>query len=205
MNKKECNRRNRKREAKIKAGKFGQNGHTYVDMEFSMKIGGKLAGRKRLHYGRRRCTSAFDLEQLAEIVLMWEQQLFQSTDFETVLQEAAQYLPSRLGLTPEQVFCRYWTDAAKTWEEEFNERNAGGGNENAWWGKEKDDYLRYITNEELYSFQLSPMPVKLAYIYGIFRGFYSKGGFDELRYDIENTPQYIKNIVDSIMTREEKK
>ncbi len=100
MNKKQRNRKNRNRAIKVGEWKTQDRTVRYVDVEFLMKVGGKVFGSKRFHYGRGRSTSAPDLEQLARIILRWEKTAdFGTTHADDFIREVEGRIANRSGLT----------------------------------------------------------------------------------------------------------
>ena len=203
MNKKQRDRKNKKRA--IKVGEWKREGRTvrYVDVQFLMTVGGKTFAGKRFHYGRGRTTSACDLEQLASIIMMWEHTVnFGSTYADEFLKEVEGKIANRSGLTADQIFTKHWVNYRETIEEDFERKNKGVAGE--WFCEHENDCLKNSTGMWLDSFFREPLPIKLAILYGIYRLGYETDGFDGMKKEIEEIPQYIKDIVDGIIASSRK-
>ena len=204
MNKKQRDRKNRKRAIKVGEWKTKNRTVRYVDVQFLMKVGGKVFGSKRFHYNRGRSTSASDLEQLAQIILRWEKTVdFGSTNADDFLHEVEGKIANRSGLTADEIIRKYWVNYRETVEQEFERDNKG--NQDHWLYKNDNDCLRTSAGMWLNSFFHEPMPIKLAVLYGIYRIGYATDGFDGMRQEIEQMPQYIKDIVDGMIEQSKKK
>lgn len=204
MNKKQRDRKNRKRAIKVGEWKTKNRTVRYVDVQFLMKVGGKVFGSKRFHYNRGRSTSASDLEQLAQIILRWEKTVdFGSTNADDFLREVEGKIANRSGLTADEIISKYWVNYRETVEQEFELDNKGYPDH--WLYKNENDCLRTSAGMWLDSFLNDPLPIKLAVLYGIYRIGYATDGFDGMRQEIEQVPQYIKDIVDDMIEQSKKK
>lgn len=175
----------------------------YVDVQFLMTVGGKPYAGKRFHYRRGRSTSACDMEQLASIIMMWEKAVdFGSTHADEFLQEVEGKIANRSGLTADEIFKKHWVNFRETIEEEFERKNKGVPGD--WFCEHENDYLKHSTGMWLDSFFRSPLPVKLAVLYGIYRIGYETDGFDGMRKELEEIPQHIKEIVDGMIAESKK-
>ena len=203
MNKKQRDRKNRKKA--IKVGEWKAKDHTaqYVDVEFLMRVGGKVFGGKRFHYNRGRSTSAFDLEQLAQIILRWEKTVdFGSTHADDFIREVEGKIANRSGLTADEIIQKYWVNYRETVEKQFESDNKGRPDH--WLYKSENDCLRTSAGMWLDSFFHEPLPLKLAVLYGIYRIGYATDGFDGMRQEIEQMPQSIRDIVDKMIEESKK-
>lgn len=203
MNKKQRDRKNRKRAIKVGEWKTKNRTVRYVDVQFLMKVGGKVFGSKRFHYNRGRSTSASDLEQLAQIILRWEKTVdFGTTNADDFLREVEGKIANRSGLTADEIIRKYWVNYRETVEQAFERDNKG--NPDHWLYKSENDCLRTSAGMWLDSFFKEPLPLKLAVLYGIYRIGYATDGFDGMRQEIEQVPQYIKDIVDGMIEQSKK-
>lgn len=204
MNKKQRERKNKKRSIKVGVTKlFKDKTVPYVDVQFIMTIGGKPFGSKRFHYRRGRSTSAFDLEQLASIIMTWEHTVnFGSTYAYDFLREVEGKIANRSKLTARQIFDKYWVHHRETIEKDFERKNKGIPGE--LFCEHENDYLKNKTGLSLEHFTKKPMPCKLAFLYAIYRWCYATDGFDGMKQEIENVPQYIKDIVDGLIAEYKK-
>jgi len=204
MTKKQRDRKNRKRA--IKVGELSLKNRTvrYVEVQFLMKVGGKVFGGKRFHYKRGRSTSASDLEQLARIILSWENTVnFGSTHADEFLREVEGRIANRSGLTADELFRKYWVNYRETMEQEFERDNKGDAGHPLY--QHENDCLRYSAAMWLNSFFNEPLPMKLALLYGIYRIGYAADGFDGMRQEIEQIPQTIRDIVDGMIEKSKNK
>jgi hypothetical protein len=168
-----------------------------------MTIGGKPFGSKRFHYRRGRSTSAFDLEQLASIIMTWEHTVnFGSTYAYDFLREVEGKIANRSKLTARQIFDKYWVHHRETIEKDFERKNKGIPGE--LFCEHENDYLKNMTGLSLEHFTRKPMPCKLAFLYAIYHWCYATDGFDGMKQEIENVPQYIKDIVDGLIAEYKK-
>jgi len=204
MNKKQRDRKNRNRAVKVGEWKMQDRTVRYVDVEFLMKVGGKVFGGKRFHYGRGRSTSASDLEQLARIILRWEKTVdFGTTHADDFLREVEGRIANRSGLTADEIIRKYWVNYRETVEQEFERDNKG--NPDHWLYKNENDCLRTSAGMWLHSFFNEPLPLKLAVLYGIYRIGYATDGFDGMRQEIEQMPQSVRDLVDKMIVESKQK
>ena len=204
MTKKQRDRKNRKRA--IKVGELSLKNRTvrYVEVQFLMKVGGKVFGGKRFHYKRGRSTSASDLEQLARIIMSWEKTVdFGSTHADEFLREVEGRIANRSGLTADELFRKYWVNYRETVEQEFERDNMGAADHPLY--QHENDCLKYSAAMWLNSFFNEPLPMKLALLYGIYRIGYAADGFDGMRQEIEQIPHTIRDIVDGIIEKSKNK
>ena len=204
MTKKQRDRKNRKRA--IKVGELSLKNRTvrYVDVQFLMKVSGKVFGGKRFHYKRGRSTSASDLEQLARIIMSWEKTVdFGSTHADEFLREVEGRIANRSGLTADELFRKYWVNYRETVEQEFERDNMGAADHPLY--QHENDCLKYSAAMWLNSFFNEPLPMKLALLYGIYRIGYAADGFDGMRQEIEQIPHTIRDIVDGIIEKSKNK
>lgn len=198
MNKKQRDRKNRKREIRVKDVNFGDRTVRFVDVQILMKVGGKTYAGKRIHYRRGRETSACDLEQLASIIMMWEHIVCEGvTHADEFLREAEGKIANRSGLTADEIFRKHWVNFRETIDEEFERKNKGIPGE--LWCEHENDYIKNMTGLSLDSFSRKPMPCKLAFLYGIMKLYYKGDDYDELKRDMDGLPQYLRNIVDKMI------
>lgn len=203
MNKKQRDRKNKKRAVKVGELKMKDRTVRYVDVQFLMTVGGKPYAGKRFHYRRGRSTSACDMEQLASIIMMWENAVdFGSTHADEFLHEVEGKIANRSGLTADEIFKKHWVNFRETIEEEFERKNKGVPGD--WFCEHENDYLKHSTGMWLDSFFREPLPVKLAVLYGIYRIGYETDGFDGMRKELEEIPQHIKEIVDGMIAESKK-
>lgn len=198
MNKKQRNRKNRNRAVKVGELKMQDRTVRYVDVEFLMKVGGKVFGSKRFHYSHGQSTSASDLEQLARIILSWERIVdFGTTYANDFLHEVEGRIANRSGLTADEIFRKHWVNFRETIDEEFERKNKGIPGE--LWCEHENDYIKNKTGLSLDSFCRKPMPCKLAFLYGIMKLYYKGDDYDELKRDMDGLPQYLRDIVDKMI------
>lgn len=204
MKKKLRDRKNKKQSVKIGERKWGDKTVRYVDVQFQMKIGGKVFGGKRFHYNRGRYTSASDLEQLARLILSWEKTVdFGTTHADEFIREVEGKIANRSGLTADEIIRKYWVNYRETVEQEFERDNKG--NPDHWLYKSENDCLRTSAGMWLDSFFHEPLPLKLAVLYGIYRIGYASEGFEGMRKDIEQIPESIRDIVDKMIEESKQK
>lgn len=204
MKKKLRDRKNKKHAVKVGERKWGDKTVRYVDVQFQMKIGGKVFGNKRFHYNRGRYTSASDLEQLARLILSWEKTVnFGTTHADEFIREVEGKIANRSGLTADEIIRKYWVNYRETIEQEFERDNKG--NPDHWLYKSENDCLRTSAGMWLDSFFREPLPLKLAVLYGIYRIGYASEGFEGMRQEIEQIPQYIRDIVDKMIVESKQK
>jgi len=204
MTKKQRDRKNRKRA--IKVGELSLKDCTvrYVDVQFLMKVGGKVFGGKRFHYQRDRSTSASDLELLARIIMSWEKTVdFGTTHADEFLREVEGRIANRSGLTADELFRKYWVNYRETVEQEFERDNKGVADHPLY--QHENDCLKYRAAMWLHSFFNEPLPIKLALLYGIYRIGYAADGFDGMRQEIEQIPHTIRDIVDGMIVKSKNK
>lgn len=204
MTKKQRDRKNRKRA--IKVGELSLKDCTvrYVDVQFLMKVGGKVFGGKRFHYQRGRSTSASDLELLARIIMSWEKTVdFGTTHADEFLREVEGRIANRSGLTADELFRKYWVNYRETVEQEFERDNKGVADHPLY--QHENDCLKYRVTMWLHSFFNEPLPIKLALLYGIYRIGYAADGFDGMRQEIEQIPHTIRDIVDGMIVKSKNK
>lgn len=204
MTKKQRDRKNRKRA--IKVGELSLKNRTvrYVEVQFLMKVGGKVFGGKRFHYKCGRSTSASDLEQLARIIMSWEKIVdFGSTHADEFLREVEGRIANRSGLTADELFRKYWVNYRETVEQEFERDNKGAADYPYY--QHENDCLKYSAAMWLHSFFNEPLPMKLALLYGIYRIGYAADGFDGMRQEIEQIPHTIRDIVDGMIEKSKNK
>ena len=163
-----------------------------VEVSISMSIGGVLYGRKKRYYTRGRVTCCTDLEQLAQIISIYER-LYEmpGTYADFFLSELKDKINNRNGLTVDQLIKKYWTNHKKTLEEQFEKRNKADAEGN-WWGPLQNDYLKETTAIWLNNFSMLPYPQQLAIIQGII---HLCGGKDELIKEIDACPEWEKELV----------
>lgn len=204
MNKKQRDRKNRKRAIKVGELKMRDETIRYVDVQFLMKVGGKVFGSKRFHYRRGRSTTASDLEQLAQIILRWEKTVdFSNTHADYFIREVEGRIANRSGLTADDIIRKYWVNYRETVEQDFERDNKGRPDH--WLYKNENDCLRTSAGVCLDSFFHEPLPVKLAVLYGIYRIGYESDGFEGMRQEIEQIPQRIKDLVDGMIAESKRK
>lgn len=200
MNKKQRDRKNRKREIRVKDVNFGARTVRFVDVQLLMKVGGKTYAGKRIHYRRGQQTSACDLEQLASIIMMWEKIVSDgSTYADDFLREVEGKIANHSGLTADEIFRKHWVNFRETIDEEFERKNKGLPGE--LWCEHENDYIKNMTGLSLDSFDRKPMPCKLAFLYGIMKLYYKGDDYDELKRDMDGLPQYLRDIVDGIIKK----
>lgn len=190
----------------MKVGEMKMRDRTipYVDVQFLMTVGGKPYGSKRFHYRRGRSTSCSDMEQLAQIIMSWEQTVnFGSTYADDFLHEVEGKIANRNGLTADELFSKYWVNYKQTMEEQFEIDNKGVPGK--LWCEHENDCLKNSTGLWLDGFMREPLPLKLAILYGIYRLGYPDDGFEGMRQEIEQTPQHIKDLVDGMIEESKRK
>lgn len=203
MNKKQRDRKNRKREIRIRDCNFGDKTVRFVDVQILMKVGAKTYAGKRIHYSRGRHTSACDLEQLASIIMMWEHIVCDGVTYaDDFLHEAEGKIANRSGLTADEIFRKHWVNFRETIDEEFERKNKGIPGD--LWCEHENDYIKYMTVLSLDDFDKKPMPCKLAFLYAIMKLYYKGDDYNELKCDLDEIPQYLRDIVDKIINEGKK-
>ena len=203
MNKKQRDRKNRKREIRVKDYRFGDRTVRFVDVQLLMKVGGKTYAGKRIHYRRGQQTQTCDLEQLASIIFMWEKIVSDgSTYADDFLREVEGKIANHSGLTADEIFRKHWVNFRETIDEEFERKNKGMSGE--LWCEHENDYIKNMTALSLDAFDKKPMPCKLAFLYGIMKLYYKDGEYAELKRDIDGLPQYLRDIVDEMINYSKK-
>ena len=160
--------------------------------------------KKRI-YSRGRQTEAFDLEQAASILYMWDRNLSPSSTYANdAIFDLSKILPNKSGLTPQQLFQKYWLPSDKDKKEEFDR-----------WASRciklglcdsYDEYINHRTAELMHIFSNSPLAVKYGLLYFIFK-YIENGSFEELKTDINSIPdkaiKTVEMLVDESKRREE--
>lgn len=169
----------------------------FVHITRILKIDGYIADKHEIVYGRSSTTSAFDLEDVARLLYMWEIMEGSGATYAVdYIPKLAKKLPSRNGLTPQQLFEKYWVNNQESAQEEFELLNKGVEGEYTSWKKE-NDYLKYLISTTLEMFEKSPLFVKYGVFYALVK-YYFKGKIEEMYTDFyENVPQYVKDMVDN--------
>ena len=204
MNKKQRDRKNKKRAIRIDHTRFRDHTIDSVEVQFIMTVGGKPYGSKRFHYRRGRSTNACDLEQLASIIMMWENAVsFGSTHADEFLREVEGKIANRSRLTADEIYRKHWVNFRETIDEEFERKNKGLPG--TLWCEHENDYIRNMTAIELDGFDRMPMPLKLAFLYGIMKLYYKGNDYDDLKRDMDGLPQYLRDIVDGMIVEGKKK
>ena len=202
MNKKKRDRKNRKREIRVRDVNFGDRTVRFVDVQLLMKVGGKTYAGKRIHYRRGQHTMACDLEQLASIIMMWEQIVCGGSTYAyEFLSEAEGKIDNRSGLTADEIFQKHWVHFRETIDEEFERKNKGLPG--TLFCEHENDYVKNMTGLSLDEFDRKPMPCKLAFLYGIMKLYYKGDDYDELRRDMDGMPKYLSDIVDGMIRKKE--
>lgn len=172
-------------------------GNEYVTVSLHLKIQGKTVRRKVRNYINRRSeTSAFTLEDLGQILFMWERMFSGGTTYsmDGLLQSLEKIMPKRNNETAQEVFEKYWINLEKTLSEDFEEQNSGNGPI----FKMKGDYLKYCIGSLTEHFSRESLPTKHAFLYWMIKYVFNDS-FDEIKEDLKKTPVYIKKFVDSQM------
>lgn len=169
-----------------------------VSVTVRFEIAGNLRyGYSRL-YRRGRETCAFTLDDIANIIYMWDNMLGAGSTYamDGLMQELEKILPKKDDETAQSVFEKYWINPRKWIDEEFEKINSGkvGGEFNPW--PAKGDYLKYLVARKCESFWKAPLVVKQGFLYWMFK-YLENSSWDEMKADLDSVPQYIRNLVDN--------
>lgn len=170
----------------------------FVKIVFRWEIDGKIYRKKKKYlYSRGREATAFDLEQAAQIIFMWDKMCDGGCTYgDEAIRDLAKILPNESGLTEQQLFEKYWINTDATVEihlQEHAERFIKYGYVNSF-----DEYLEYQSGQLMQQFSHNSLGVKQALLWFIFK-YYDNQSFDELKTEIAQIPQKIINMVDKLV------
>jgi glutamine synthetase len=171
----------------------------YVDIVFTWEINGKPYQKKvKRLYSRGRGQSAFDLESAAAAMYMWDRICCRGTTYaREALAKLEKILPSRDGATAESLFQKYWIHSEETIEEEF-EKVAKRYIESGWCTT-FEEYLKSEIAHLCDSFSKSPLSAKQGWLYFLYK-YYENSSVEEIRKDIEQIPEKIKQMVEELIS-----
>lgn len=170
----------------------------FVEIVFHWEINGKTYRKKKKRlYSRGRQATAFDLEQAAQIIFMWDKICDGGCTYgDEAIRDLAKTLPNESGLTEQQLFEKYWinTDAtADQYLQEHAEQFIKYGYVNSF-----DEYLKYQSGQLMQRFSHNSLAVKQALLWFIFK-YFENQSFDELKEEIAQIPQKISDMVDKLV------
>lgn len=169
----------------------------YVTVSFNITIDGKFASGWKKKYKRGRETYAFTLDDFASIVFMYDTMIQSGSTYamDGLMQEAEKMLPKKDKETAQSVFEKYWINLPKTINEEYEERNKGIKGDFSPWPAE-NDYLKYCLRNKISGFINAPLPVKYGLLHYLYKYCFNSS-IDEIKADLNNIPQSIKDIIDN--------
>ncbi len=173
-----------------------------VTVSAHLKINGVFLNGWRKEYRRGRETYAFTLDDFARIIFIYEGFLGSGSTYamDGLLQQAEKMLPKKGDETAQQVFEKYWLNMVETVNAEFELLNKGQGKSEKPGDfklyPEQNDYLKFCTASLCRSFSRSALPTKYAFLYWFYK-YVMNESMDEVKTEIEATPEYIKKIVDN--------
>ena len=170
----------------------------FVDIVFRWEINGKIYRcKKRRLYSRGRQTSAFDLEQAAQIIYMWDKICDGGVTYgDEAIHDLVKILPNDSGMTEQQLFKKYWVDTDATIDKIFQEQAElymKHGYVNTF-----DEYIEDRAGCLMDQFSHNSLAVKQALLWFIFK-YAENQSFDELKTEIAKIPQKIINMVDKLV------
>lgn len=187
-----------KKNIQVKTNEF--NGKNFIEVSVKMAIGGQLYAGKKKFYKSSLSTCGTDLEQIAQIILTYERMYnLPNTNADYFLNAIKDKVTNKNGLSVDELIQKYWVNHKQTLEEEFEQRNKAG-EEGRWWGPLENDYLKANAILWLEGFAKMPYPLQLAVLYGIS---YICGGRNDLNKELDNCPQWIRDIVDGMVVKNE--
>lgn len=170
----------------------------FVNIIFSWEIDGKIYRKKKKRiYSRGRQANAFDLEQAAQIIFMWDKICDGGSTYgDEAIRDLAKILPNNSGLTEQQLFEKYWINTDATLDkhlQEHAERFIKYGYVNSF-----DEYLEYQSAMLMQQFSRNSLAVKQALLWFIYKHCENQS-FDELKAEIAQIPQKISDMVDKLV------
>lgn len=179
----------------------------YLTVALQLKVDGRVVrSKKRTYYGRTKNTHAFTLDRFAKIIFMYDH-IFGgglTYAYDGLLQTMEKKLPKKDNETAESVFRKYWISFKETIDKEFVENNKGKKNKENEIFPEDNDYLKYCIFSICENFEKQPLPVKYGFLYWFYK-YAMNSSIEEIKKDLENIPSEIKNIVDSLIVKKNKK
>jgi len=185
-------------DVELEKGKASFMKEDYLTVSIHMRVDGKIMRRKEeTYYGRARETHAFDLDNFAQIIFMYEKMFCGGSTYayDGLLQKMEKKLSKKDGITAESVFQKYWVNLEKTINDDFEEKNKGDNGEYAIF-KQEGDYLKYGIVCHCDSFNRSALPIQYGFLYWLYK-YVMNGSMDEMKKELENVPQSIKDLVDN--------
>jgi|GEM_PF-4577972 hypothetical protein len=178
----------------------------HITVSIHMKVDGKLMNMKEVTYERGRETGGFTLDSLARLLFMWEHRFSSGSTYlmDGLLQEAEKKLPKEDNETAQSVFEKYWINWEKTMNEEFEKLNQGDNESEFPLWPEKNDFLIFEIWQLLHNFSRNTMPVKYGFLYW-FHKYIMHSDINEYLSDLNNIPDFIKEIVDEKIIDQKKK
>jgi hypothetical protein len=176
----------------------------FLRVSIHMMIDGELINMKKVKYQRGSETIACTLDDLGRIIFMWERMFSGGSTYamDGFLQKAEKKLPKKNNETAQSVFEKYWINLEKTINQEFEELNKGDNDPDATLFPEVNDYLTFLISQECRGFNLAPLPIQYGFLYWLFK-YVMNGSIDEIQTEINNVPDYIKEIVDNKIVKKD--
>jgi hypothetical protein len=178
----------------------------FIRVSIHLKVDGKIArSQQKTYYARGRETHCFTFNDFARVIFMWDQRFDGSSTYamDGLMQKMAKKLPKKKNETAESVFQKYWVNLEKTINEDFIRINKGGKQKYLPF-PEENDYLKYSIITICENFQRMPLPVKYGFLYWFYT-YVMNNSIEEIKKDIENIPDSIKQIVESVLIHKKKK
>lgn len=176
----------------------------YVDIVFRWEIQGKLYKKKKKRlYSRGRETSAFDLENAAQIMYMWDNICDGgSTYADYALADLEKILDNKNGLSETELLKKYWIEPDQYIEENF-EKYAKSQMEHGF-VKTYEEYVKHNIGMKLQSFTRTALQVKQGFLWYLFK-YIENSSIEELKADIDLVPERIRTIVDELVDESNKR
>jgi hypothetical protein len=173
----------------------------FVRVTVNLQVEGKTIGGFQKMYGRGRETGVMSMNELAQILFLYEKMhQFGATYTPEILKEFEKYLPYKDGETADSLFEKFWINTKKTIQEDFDRKNKGEGN----FYPVENDYLKYELASIVNYFVKWPTQLKYGFLYYLYKYVFNSS-LDEIKEDLGNVPEFIKNIIDNELIKKDGK
>ena len=172
----------------------------YITITMRLEVEGQLQHEeKKTYHARGRECPVFTLEDFARILFLYNHIFDSSATYicDGLLQEMEEKLPKQKDETAKSLFMKYWVNLKQTINDDFDERNKGEKGHPLY--PEENDYLKRCIAGLCDSFVNKPLPVQYGFIWYMYK-FIMNESYDEIKQEINNVPEYIKRIVDKMIS-----
>ncbi len=179
----------------------------YLTVSIHLKVDGVIKRtKKKTYYGRGSETYCYTLDDFASTIFHWEKMFSPHSTYayDGLLQQMEKKLPKKDGETAESVFQKYWVNLKQTINKDFEDKNKGEGAKEYAMFPVEGDYLKFLIASNCQDFNNAPLPVKYGFLHWFFK-YVMHGSIEEFKADLNNIPEEIKKLVDTVIVKQSKK